>query len=104
MLAYRLSHYLRTSFPRWANAETFEELRVVPEVGKAILFYSQLPDGNMDDLSHHQANKLHKGEKWLINLWVSKVQSSMHGFYTIRVRHLTRLLQVWDPDYDRSPF
>lgn len=69
-----------TSFPRWANAETFEELRVFPEVGKAILFYSQLPDGNMDDLSHHQANKLHKGEKWLINLW------------------------VWDPDYDRSPF
>jgi prolyl 4-hydroxylase len=43
-----------TSFPRWANAETFEELRAIPEVGKAVLFYSQLPDGNMDDLSQHQ--------------------------------------------------
>ena len=59
-----------TSFPRWVNAETFKELRVVPEVGKAVLFYSQLPDGNMDDLSQHQANKVLEGEKWLINLWV----------------------------------
>ena len=59
-----------TSFPRWLNAETFEELHTKPEVGKAVLFYSQLPDGNMDDLSHHQANKVRIGEKWLINLWV----------------------------------
>lgn len=59
-----------TSFPRWANAETFEELKVVPEVGKAILFYSQLPDGNMDDLSQHEAKKVRLGEKWLVNLWV----------------------------------
>eukprot|EP00540_Astrosyne_radiata_P023278 CAMPEP_0116852302 /NCGR_PEP_ID=MMETSP0418-20121206/17213_1 /TAXON_ID=1158023 /ORGANISM="Astrosyne radiata, Strain 13vi08-1A" /LENGTH=411 /DNA_ID=CAMNT_0004484441 /DNA_START=196 /DNA_END=1431 /DNA_ORIENTATION=+ len=59
-----------TTFPRWANAETFEELRIEPQVGKAALFYSQLPDGNMDDLSHHQANKIREGEKWLINLWV----------------------------------
>jgi len=34
-----------TSFPRWANAETFHELAIKPEVGKAALFYSQLPDG-----------------------------------------------------------
>jgi len=59
-----------TSFPRWLNAETFEELHTVPAVGKAVLFYSQLPDGNMDDLSQHQANKVREGEKWLINLWV----------------------------------
>jgi hypothetical protein len=32
-----------TSFPRWANAETFRELLVKPEAGKAVLFYSQLP-------------------------------------------------------------
>ena len=36
-----------TSFPRWVNAETFEQLKVTPETGKAILFYSQLPDGNL---------------------------------------------------------
>jgi prolyl 4-hydroxylase len=59
-----------TSFPRWVNAETFDELKVLPEVGKAVLFYSQLPDGNMDDFSHHEAKKVIDGEKWLINLWV----------------------------------
>lgn len=35
----------QTSFPRWVNAETFHELQVVPKAGKAVLFYSQLPDG-----------------------------------------------------------
>ena len=59
-----------TSFPRWTNAETFEELKVVPKIGKAVLFYSQLPDGNMDDLSQHEAKKVRLGEKWLVNLWV----------------------------------
>ena len=58
-----------TSFPRWVNAETFEQLKVAPEPGKAVLFYSQLPDGNMDDFSQHAALPVTKGEKWLINLW-----------------------------------
>ena len=59
-----------TSFPRYLNAESFEDLRVVPKKGKAILFYSQLPDGNMDDLSQHAAMPVREGEKWLINLWL----------------------------------
>mmetsp|Transcript_1658 Transcript_1658/g.3152 ORF Transcript_1658/g.3152 Transcript_1658/m.3152 type:complete len:501 (-) Transcript_1658:38-1540(-) len=58
-----------TTFPRWANAETFQELAVKPETGKAVLFYSQLPDGNLDDLSQHAAKPVIKGEKWMINLW-----------------------------------
>ena len=66
----------QTSFPRWVNAETFHELKVVPEAGKAVLFYSQLPDGNMDDFSQHAAKPVVDGEKWLINLW------------------------TWDPRYD----
>jgi prolyl 4-hydroxylase len=57
-----------TSFPRWSNAETFDELRVTPEEGKAVLFYSQLPDGNLDDFSQHAALAPRKGEKWLMNL------------------------------------
>lgn len=32
-----------TSFPRWVNAETFKELKIVPKKGNAALFYSQLP-------------------------------------------------------------
>lgn len=59
-----------TSFPRYVNAETFHKLEVKPEVGKAILFYSQLPDGNMDDFSHHAAEPVLEGEKWLTNLWL----------------------------------
>lgn len=58
-----------TSFPRWANAETFKKLNVTPKRGRAVLFYSQLPDGNLDDLSHHAAEPVTDGEKWLINLW-----------------------------------
>ena len=59
-----------TSFPRWVNAETFEALKVTPEAGKAILFYSQLPDGNLDDFSQHAALPIKDGEKWLINSWI----------------------------------
>jgi prolyl 4-hydroxylase len=58
-----------TTFPRWLNAESTDRLKVKPEVGKAVLFYSLLPDGNMDDLSQHAAEKVGEGEKWLINLW-----------------------------------
>lgn len=59
-----------TQFPRWVNAETRDGLNVEPRVGNAVLFYSQLPDGNMDDWSHHAALPVRKGEKWLMNLWV----------------------------------
>lgn len=52
-----------TSFPRWVNAETFKALDVKPEKGKAVLFYSQLPDGNLDDFSHHAALPVTEGEK-----------------------------------------
>jgi prolyl 4-hydroxylase len=60
-----------TSFPRWVNGETFHELKVKPEVGKAVLFYSQLPDGNMDDFSQHAAKPVIKGEKWLVRVCLS---------------------------------
>ena len=59
-----------TSFPRWLNGETSEQLKVKPEIGKAILFYSVLPDGNYDERSQHAALPVIKGEKWLTNLWV----------------------------------
>merc|ERR1719343_464175 len=59
-----------TAFPRWVNGKSFRELKVKPEVGKAILFYDALPDGNHDDFSQHAAKPIIKGEKWLINLWI----------------------------------
>jgi len=67
-----------TAFPRYQNGKSFHELKVKPEIGKAVLFYDQLPDGNMDDFSQHAAKPVIRGEKWLINLW------------------------IWDPVYERS--
>jgi prolyl 4-hydroxylase len=63
-----------TSFPRWVNGETFKELRVTPVVGKAILFYSQLPDGNLDDFSQHAARPVYDGEK--VSLLIKELQCS----------------------------
>jgi prolyl 4-hydroxylase len=57
-----------TSFPRWLNGETPEALKVKPELGKAILFYDLLPDGNYDERSQHAALPVTEGEKWLTNL------------------------------------
>lgn len=59
-----------TEFPRWQNGFTGETLLVKPKKGKAALFYSFLPDGNLDDFSQHAAKPVLKGEKYLINLWV----------------------------------
>eukprot|EP00934_Nitzschia_sp_Nitz4_P006262 Nitzschia sp. Nitz4//scaffold46_size129759//10381//12033//NITZ4_003480-RA/size129759-snap-gene-0.1-mRNA-1//1//CDS//3329552532//6252//frame0 len=59
-----------TSFPRWLNGKTNQVLSVAPEVGKAVLFYSVLPDGNYDERSQHAALPVRKGEKWLTNLWI----------------------------------
>eukprot|EP00980_Cylindrotheca_fusiformis_P015962 scaffold4683_cov112-Cylindrotheca_fusiformis.AAC.3 len=44
-----------TSFPRWMNGEHKDTLKVKPEIGKAVLFYNQLPDGNYDERSQHAA-------------------------------------------------
>jgi prolyl 4-hydroxylase len=52
-----------TSFPRWVNAETFKQLKITPKAGDAALFYSQLPDGNLDDFSQHAALPIIDGEK-----------------------------------------
>jgi prolyl 4-hydroxylase len=61
-----------TTFPRWLNAEKNNgaPLTVKPEKGKAILFYNMLPDGNYDERSQHEALKIIKGEKYLMNLWI----------------------------------
>jgi len=60
----------QTAFPRYVNGKSFHELQVKPIAGKAVLFYDQLPDGNLDDFSQHSAKPIISGEKWLINLWI----------------------------------
>jgi len=56
-----------TIFPR-----AFDDrgLMIHPKQGDAILFYSQLPDGNLDELSLHGGMPVAKGTKWVCNLWL----------------------------------
>ena len=60
----------QTNFPRAINPSNHDGLTVTPVRGKAVLFYNMLPDGNVDDLSQHQALPVTDGEKWLANLWI----------------------------------
>lgn len=45
-------------------------LAVKPQKGRAVLFYSQNPDGTPDERSLHGACPVVKGVKWAANLWV----------------------------------
>jgi len=51
-----------------ANCRT--RLAVRPHSSRAVLFYSQHPDGSVDDSSLHGGCPVIKGEKWAANLWV----------------------------------
>jgi prolyl 4-hydroxylase len=66
-----------TVFPRMDNAAPVPNdkacqhgLRVKPEKGKVIIFYSLKPDGSMDPLSVHGACPVLGGVKWAANKWV----------------------------------
>lgn len=59
-----------TRFPRAVNNYNAEGLEIQPKVGRAVLFYNLLEDGNVDDLSQHGSNPTRDHEKWLANLWV----------------------------------
>ena len=59
-----------TVFPRAISAEHHDGISIEPSKGTAVLFYSQLPDGNFDDLSQHQSQSVVQGEKWMANLWI----------------------------------
>lgn len=60
-----------TAFPK-AQVGDPEGMVVTPKKGRAVLFYSQFPDGNCDDDSLHEARPVPEGggEKWLANVWV----------------------------------
>jgi prolyl 4-hydroxylase len=52
------------------NATTQEQHVATKATGSAVLFYNQLPDGNVDDLSQHASEPVTSGEKWIATLWV----------------------------------
>ena len=45
-------------------------LKVKPEKGKVIIFYSLHPNGNVDENSLHGGCPVEKGKKWAANKWV----------------------------------
>jgi hypothetical protein len=98
-----------TAFPLWVNAETTEQLVVKPEVGKAVLFYNQLPDGNYDERSQHAALPVIIGTKWLTNLWVW-VRTENVNIYQCRcavipfVHELTATVIFCDMGIHQDPF
>jgi hypothetical protein len=45
-------------------------LAIQPRAGRAVLFYSQLPNGEMDPMAKHGGCPVLEGSKWAANLWV----------------------------------
>eukprot|EP00559_Dactyliosolen_fragilissimus_P008463 CAMPEP_0184864624 /NCGR_PEP_ID=MMETSP0580-20130426/15675_1 /TAXON_ID=1118495 /ORGANISM="Dactyliosolen fragilissimus" /LENGTH=545 /DNA_ID=CAMNT_0027363505 /DNA_START=26 /DNA_END=1660 /DNA_ORIENTATION=+ len=66
-----------TIFPRANGTDPIEDfdscehgLKVKPQVGKVIIFYSLKPNGELDEYSLHGACPVQKGIKWAANKWV----------------------------------
>jgi len=59
--------------PRGEEAECSGGLKVKPEMGKVIIFYSLTADGRMDPLSIHAACSVKEGIKWAANKWIWNV-------------------------------
>ena len=52
-----------TVFPR-------VRLKIVPEKGKAVLFYNVSDSGRVDPMSFHGGAPVERGEKWLMTCWL----------------------------------
>ncbi|KAG5123375.1 hypothetical protein AAZX31_11G048900 [Glycine max] len=57
-------------FNRNGNVEDCIGLRVRPRKGDALLFYSLLPNGTIDQTSAHGSCPVIKGEKWVATKWI----------------------------------
>jgi len=66
-----LSHlFVENSWEKEMITQCRSRLSVKPKKATAILFYSQYPDGRMDELSNHGGCPVLQGQKWAANLWV----------------------------------
>jgi hypothetical protein len=55
-------------------------LAVKPKKARAVLFYSQYPNGAQDHMAHHGACPVLQGTKWAANLWVWSAPMSDYEF------------------------
>ena len=58
------------NFPLAVTASNHDGVTVKPKLGKAVVFYNVLPDGNLDDFSQHTSKIVESGEKWMGTLFV----------------------------------
>lgn len=68
--AFEASGIVPNSWEENLNAQCKVRLAVKPVKGAAALFYSQLPNGKVDNMSTHGACPVLRGQKWAANLWV----------------------------------
>jgi prolyl 4-hydroxylase len=65
-----------TGFPRAEGQGSPQDmwacqgLKVKPTMGKVVMWYNLLPNGNLDQNSLHQGCSVLKGEKWAANKWI----------------------------------
>jgi prolyl 4-hydroxylase len=50
--------------------DCYTKLAAFPKKGRAILFYSQHPDGSLDRMATHGGCPVLEGTKWASNLWI----------------------------------
>ena len=61
---------VRDSWEEQMVATCRSKFSVKPYAGRAVLFYSQHPNGEEDKMSVHGGCPVLKGDKWAANLWV----------------------------------
>lgn len=50
-------------------------LRIYPRRGRAVFFWSRLPNGEEDRMSLHAAEPIIMGEKWIATRWMQEVDN-----------------------------
>lgn len=75
-----------TSFPLAFGGKG---LNVRAPPGTSVLFYSQLEDGNKDELSLHEARLVKNGTKFVCNSWIHDRSSSLErmGYQELNLKH-----------------
>lgn len=65
--------YLNISESSWERKMADEceaSFSIAPRKGDALLFYSQQPDGSLDEASLHGGCPVLEGVKWAANVWI----------------------------------
>ena len=62
--------YLNDNFQGGQTRFNKLQMRIQPQLGKAVVFNNLAENGKVDILSKHSADPVKNGEKWIINQWI----------------------------------